>query len=158
MLCLAELHPPFISQTLRDGTPQVSLSDLLIRNKSPKYFIRHAYSPSSPSAPRLHYRISRPIYLQRWVHPVAGLVELLRYKPEGRGIDSRRWPSGSRVDSASNRNEHQEYFLGDKGGRCLGLTNLPLHVSIVLQSGSLSLPETYGFLQTCNGIALSLFL
>jgi len=28
-------------------------------------------------------------------------------------------------DSASNRNEHQEYFLADKGGRCVGLTTLP---------------------------------
>jgi hypothetical protein len=25
-------------------------------------------------------------------------------------------------ESASNRNEHQEYFLVDKGDRCLGLT------------------------------------
>jgi len=28
------------------------------------------------------------------------------------------------VDSASNRNEYQEYFLGSKGGRCVGLTSL----------------------------------
>jgi hypothetical protein len=28
---------------------------------------------------------------------------------------------GLGVDSASNRNEHQEYFLGAKGGRCVGL-------------------------------------
>jgi len=28
-------------------------------------------------------------------------------------------------DSASNRNEYQEYFLGGKGGRCIGLTTLP---------------------------------
>jgi hypothetical protein len=28
------------------------------------------------------------------------------------------------VDSASNRNEYQEYFLGGKGGRCIGLTTL----------------------------------
>jgi hypothetical protein len=34
------------------------------------------------------------------------VVEALRYKPEGRGIDP-RW-----VDSASNRNKYQEYFLG----------------------------------------------
>ena len=27
------------------------------------------------------------------------------------------------VDSASNRNENQEYFLGVKGGRCVGLAN-----------------------------------
>jgi len=31
---------------------------------------------------------------------------------------------GPRVDSASNRNEYQEYFLGGKGSRCVGLTNL----------------------------------
>jgi hypothetical protein len=30
-----------------------------------------------------------------------------------------------KVDSASNRNEYQEYFLGGKGGRCVGLTTLP---------------------------------
>jgi len=31
------------------------------------------------------------------------------------------WPWGRQ---ASNRNENQEYFLGDKGGRCVGLTTL----------------------------------
>jgi hypothetical protein len=39
----------------------------------------------------------------------AQLVEALRYKSEGRGFDSPcHWP---RVDSASNRNKYQEYFL-----------------------------------------------
>jgi hypothetical protein len=32
---------------------------------------------------------------------------------------------GPGVDSAPKRNEHQEYFLGGKGGRCVGLTTLP---------------------------------
>ena len=32
---------------------------------------------------------------------------------------------GPGVDSASNRNEYQEYFLVGKGGRCVGLTTLP---------------------------------
>ena len=32
---------------------------------------------------------------------------------------------GPGVDSASNRNEYQEYFLGGKDGRCVGLTTLP---------------------------------
>jgi len=32
---------------------------------------------------------------------------------------------GPRVDSASNRNEYQEYFMEDKGGRCVGLIILP---------------------------------
>jgi hypothetical protein len=54
------------------------------------------------------------------------LVEALRYKPEGRGFDSRwfYWNFsltqtfcplyGPGVDSASSRDEYQEYFLGVK--------------------------------------------
>jgi hypothetical protein len=53
------------------------------------------------------------------------VVKALCYKPEGRGIDSRwchwnfsltsfRPHYGPGVDSASNRNEYQEYFLGVK--------------------------------------------
>ena len=61
----------------------------------------------------------------------------LRYKSEARGCDSRlcHWDFllteffrphyGPGVDSASNRNEYQEYFLGGKGGRCVELTSLP---------------------------------
>ena len=57
---------------------------------------------------------------------MAQLVEALRYNPEGRGFDSRwfHWISsltesfrphyGLGVDSASNRNEYQECFLGVK--------------------------------------------
>ena len=56
-------------------------------------------------------------------HAVAQLVEALHYKSESRGFDSRRchWNFsltkffrshyGHGVDSASNRNEYQEYFL-----------------------------------------------
>ena len=65
-------------------------------------------------------------------HAVAQLFEALGYKPEGRGFDSLWYhqhnPSGrnmSLVDTDSNRNEYQEYFLGGKGGRCVSLTNLP---------------------------------
>jgi hypothetical protein len=71
---------------------------------------------------------------------VAQLVETLHYKPEGHGLNSRRchlnfsltqsfWPHyGPGVDSGSNINEYQEYFLvggGGKGGRCVGLTLPP---------------------------------
>jgi hypothetical protein len=56
---------------------------------------------------------------------LAQLVEALLYKPEGRGFDSRwcywnfsltsfRPPNGPGFDSASNRNEYQEYFRGVK--------------------------------------------
>jgi len=54
---------------------------------------------------------------RRWGHVVAQLVEALRYKPEGRGFDSRwcHWLHyGPGVASASNRNEYQECFLGVK--------------------------------------------
>ena len=51
------------------------------------------------------------------------VVKALRYKPSGRGFDSRwcHWNFQSHnlagrpgVDSASNRNEYQVYFLGIK--------------------------------------------
>ena len=64
--------------------------------------------------------------IPKCAHTVAQLVEALLYKPEGRGFDSRwcHWDfsltrffrphPGPGVDSASNRNEYQEYFLGVK--------------------------------------------
>ena len=55
---------------------------------------------------------------------------------------------GPGVDSAFNRNEYHECFLGGKGGRCVELT------LIVLKSGSLNLLEPSGPVQACNGIAL----
>ena len=70
-------------------------------------------------------------------HTVVQLVEALHYKPEGREFDFRGcyWNFsltlsfqphyGPGVDSASNRNEYQEYFLGGTGGWCVGLTTLP---------------------------------
>ena len=48
---------------------------------------------------------------------------------------------GSGVDSVSNRNEYQEYFLVSKGGRCVGLTILPPSYA-GFKSGSLSLRGT----------------
>ena len=108
----------------------------------------------------LSFQFSTTLYRR---HVVAQLVETLCHKPEGRGFDSQlcqknfsfRPHYGPGVDSASNRNEYQEYFLGDKGGRCIGLTALPVHVLNVLKFGSLSLLETSGPVQTCNRIALS---
>jgi hypothetical protein len=52
---------------------------------------------------------------------------LLRLCPKSRKVAD--WiPEGvigHGVDSASNRDEYQEYFLGSQGGRCVGLTTLP---------------------------------
>jgi hypothetical protein len=51
---------------------------------------------------------------------------------------------GPEVDSTSNSNEYQKYFLGDKGGRCVGLTNL-------LEIWE---PQPPGTLRACNVIAI----
>ena len=63
---------------------------------------------------------------------------------------------GPGVDSASNRNEYQEYFLGGKSGQCIRLTNLPPSCAVVTESGSLNFLEPSGPVQACNGTDLSL--
>jgi len=58
-------------------------------------------------------------------------------------------PSGSEVDSASNRNEYQEYFLGGKGGRCVRLTTLSPSCADCLEIWE---PRPPGTLRTCPGL------
>jgi hypothetical protein len=53
------------------------------------------------------------------------------------------------IDSASNRNEYQEYFLGSKGGRCVGLTTLPLSCTDCLEIWE---PQPPGTLRACPGL------
>ena len=83
---------------------------------------------------------------------MAQLVEALRHKPESRGffgILHRKNPSGSTVAlglTASNRNEYQEYFLGGKVGRCVGLTILPHSCADCLEIWE---TETPGTLRVC---------
>jgi len=67
-------------------------------------------------------------------------------------------PEPTALPRAPNRYEYQEYFLGGKGGRCVGPTTLPPYVSIVLKSGSPILMEPSGLVQACNGIAVPLHL
>jgi hypothetical protein len=50
------------------------------------------------------------------------------------------------IDSVSNINEYQEYFLGVKGGRFLGLT-LPPSCADCLEIGE---PQPLGTLRACN--------
>jgi len=94
-------------------------------------------------------------------HAVAQLVEALRYKPEGRRFDSRcchwnfSWTlsflphRGPGVDSASNRNEYQEYFVGGKVFRCVGLTTLPPSCADCLEIWE---PHPAGTLRACPGL------
>jgi len=53
------------------------------------------------------------------------------------------------VDSAFNRNEFQEYFLGCKGGRCVGMTILPPSCVDCLEIWE---PKPPGTLRTCSGL------
>jgi len=74
-------------------------------------------------------------------------------------IKSFRSHFGPGVDSPSNRNEYQEYFLGGgggEGGRCIRLTILPPSCAVVMESGNLNFLEPSGPFQACNETALRL--
>ena len=57
------------------------------------------------------------------------------------------WPWG--FDSASNRSEYQEYFLGGKGGWRVGLTTLPRSCAECLEIWE---SEPLGTLRACPGL------
>jgi len=56
---------------------------------------------------------------------------------------------GPGVDSASNRNEYQEYFLGGKAGGCISLTTLPPSCADCHEIWEPEPPET---LRACPGL------
>jgi hypothetical protein len=62
---------------------------------------------------------------------------------------------GRGVESASNRNAYQEYFLRCKGGRCVGLTTLPPSCGDCLEIWE---PKHSGNLRASHRIALPLLL
>jgi hypothetical protein len=63
--------------------------------------------------------------------------------------DLLRMSYGPGVDSASNRKEYQEYILGGKGGRCVGLTNLLPSCADCLDIWE---PQPPGTLRACPGL------
>ena len=99
-------------------------------------------------------------------HAVVQFVEAPHYESEGRGFDSRRchwnfslmlsfWSRfGLGVDSAPNRNDYQEYFLGAKGDRCVGLTTLPLSCADCPEIWE---PQRPGTLGACPGVQWDCF-
>ena len=88
------------------------------------------------------------------VHAVAQLVEALLYKPEGRGFVSRwchsnvsltLWP-WCRLSLW--QKWVPEIFRGGKGGRCVGLTTLPLSFADCFEIWD---PQSPGTLMACPG-------
>ena len=91
------------------------------------------------------------------------VFNLRRYQYKGGRFDSRRRPLKCLLSqcfrlqyapeavSVSNTNEYQEYFLGGKGGRCLGLTTLPPSCTDCLEMWE---PQTPGSLRGYSGFAL----
>ena len=57
------------------------------------------------------------------------------------------------VDSFSNRNGYQEYFLGSKGGRFVGLTSLPPSCGDCLETWE---PQPPGNVRAYTGVAFPL--
>jgi len=70
------------------------------------------------------------------------------------GVISFRLHYGPAVDSASDRDKYQEYFLRGKGGRCVGQTTLPPSCADCLAI----LMEHSGPVQACTGLASVLIL
>ena len=60
--------------------------------------------------------------------------------------------SGPGVDSASNRNEYQEYFLGGKGGRCVRLTTYHNRVPLPRNLGTVTSWYPLGLSRPVKGL------
>jgi hypothetical protein len=57
--------------------------------------------------------------------------------------------NGSGVDSASNRNDYREYFLGGESDRCVELTTSPPSCAECLEKWE---PQPPGTLRACPGL------
>jgi hypothetical protein len=89
-------------------------------------------------------------------HAEEQLVEVLRYKPEGRAVlilDGVIIPG---VESASNRNGYKKYIRrgGGKGGRCVGLKTL---LPTCADCYEIWEPRRPGTVRVCSEFALLLF-
>jgi len=95
------------------------------------------------------------------------VIKALRWKPAGRGFDSRwcHWnfsgnhPSGCTMALGSTQpltEMSTRYTSWGKGGRCVRLTTLPPSCVVVRKSGNLNFLEPSGPLQACNGSVLPL--
>ena len=102
-----------------------------------------------------HYRIGATRW-RSWLRHCATSRKVAGSIPDGViGIFHGHNPSGrsmvlgSTQSLTSNRNEYQEYFLGGKGGWCVGLTTLPLSCADCLGIWE---PQSPGTLWACPGL------
>ena len=61
------------------------------------------------------------------------------------------------VDSASNRNEYREYFLGVKGGRCVRLTTYHHRTPLSRNMGTLTYWNPLGYSRPVTGLIYPFF-
>jgi len=75
-------------------------------------------------------------------------------------IDKKSFRShyGPGVDSASNRNEYQEYFLGGKGGRCVRLTTYYHPVPLSRNLGTLTSWNPLGHSRPVTGLLYLIYI
>ena len=135
-------------------------------SSSPWRCRQHGPSISSylPNEGACHSPVAVSLSVLLWIRPNLALTEdsgpgkLLRFHHQNNilfSYDSLFRPySGPGVDSASNRNEYQEYFLVDKGGRCVGLTTLPPSCAECLEIWE---PQITGNLRDCPLLYLYLY-
>jgi len=132
--------------------------------------VKRAIQKFHSSRPAVGYH-SEPLVSSSQLHclhfAVALLVGELCYMPESHRLDSwwchwnfsltySFWSDcGCGIDSASNRNECQEYFLGGKGGRCVGLATLPPSCSWNLEASTSWKPR--GMYSDCCTFACATF-
>jgi hypothetical protein len=98
------------------------------------------------------YRYFGKTYRHSWLRHCATNWKVAGSSPGG--VIGIHWQSfrphyGPGVDLASNRNEYQECLLGGKGGRCVGLTNLPPSCADCLAIWE---PQPPGTLRACPGL------
>jgi len=100
-------------------------------------------------------------YIKLYGHAVVPLIGALHYRKVAGSIPNVficifrffRPHYGPWFDSVSDRYEYQEYFLGDKGGRCVVLI-YRLHLPNVFMSGIVKLLETLEPVKACIGISV----
>ena len=127
--------------------PHVELDRLVRQNFDDIFKTSNFFVTVSVNMPFLHPFFSTSGTWHSWLRHCATSGKDACSIPDGViGIFPWHNPSGSGVDSSSNRSDYQEYFLGGKDGRCVGLTTLPPSCADCLEIWE---PQPPGTLRAC---------